>query len=56
MVNALLVILGFTGYIAIAKNLSFRKRFTEMAGLSLSVALISFLIGFVVRAIIGVAV
>jgi VIT1/CCC1 family predicted Fe2+/Mn2+ transporter len=56
MVNALLVILGFTGYIAIAKNLSFRKRFTEMAGLSLSVALISFLIGFVVRTIIGVAV
>lgn len=56
LVNALLVILGFTGYIAIAKNLSFRKRFTEMAGLSLSVALISFLIGFVVRNIFDVAV
>ena len=56
LVNALLVILGFTGYIAIAKNLSFRKRFTEMAGLSLSVTLISFLVGFIVRNIFGVAV
>lgn len=56
LVNALLVILGFTGYIAIAKNLSFRRRFAEMAGLSLSVTLISFLIGFIVRTIIGVEV
>lgn len=46
---AIVIIFVFTFYIAIAKGLSFRKRFLEMATLSLSVAAISFGIGFVVR-------
>jgi VIT1/CCC1 family predicted Fe2+/Mn2+ transporter len=46
---ALLVILLFTFYISVAKELPFAKRFFEMAGLSLAVAAISFAIGFLVK-------
>ncbi len=52
--NALLIILIFTFYISVAKELSFKKRFLEMAGLSLSIALFSFIIGFFVRKFFGV--
>lgn len=52
--NALLVILAFTFYISVAKNLAFRKRFLEMAGLSLSVAAITFLIGWAIRKGLGI--
>lgn len=47
--NALLVILIFTFYISVAKGLNFRKRFLEMAGLSLSIALINFFIGLLIK-------
>jgi len=49
LLNAILVILFFTFYISVAKNLPFRKRFLEMAGLSLGVAVITFGIGFLIR-------
>jgi vacuolar iron transporter family protein len=52
--NALLVILVFTYYISVAKGLSFKKRFFEMAFISLTVAVLSFIIGFVVRMIFGI--
>ncbi len=45
----ILIIFSFTFYIAIAKNLSFTTRFIEMAGISLSIALINFLIGILIR-------
>jgi VIT1/CCC1 family predicted Fe2+/Mn2+ transporter len=54
--NALLVILIFTFYISVAKELNFRKRFLEMAGLSLSIAIINFFIGFIIRKVFGVEV
>ncbi len=54
LIMAIFIILAFTYYIAIAKNLSFRKRFTEMAALSLSVAAISFGIGYLIRHFLGV--
>ncbi len=41
-------------YISIAKEVAFRRRFFEMAGLSLGVALLSFFIGYVVRTFMGV--
>jgi len=38
------------------KDEPFRRRFLEMAGLSLSVAALSFLVGFVLRTVLGVGV
>ena len=46
---ALLVIFLFTFYISVAKELPFARRFFEMAGLSLTVAAISFGIGYLVK-------
>ncbi len=50
----LLVILMFTFYISVAMEVPFVKRFVEMAGISISVALISFGIGIVVKALLGI--
>ena len=46
---AIVIIFGFNFYIAVAKDLDFKRRFAEMAGLSLGVAVISFGIGFALR-------
>ena len=54
MANALLVVLVFTFYISVAKDLSFKRRFGEMAGLSLSIAVINFFIGMFIRRFFGV--
>lgn len=50
----ILIIAGFSYYIAVAKELSFKKRFLEMAGISLSVAAISFVIGILVKEFLGI--
>ncbi|MDD5681124.1 MAG: VIT1/CCC1 transporter family protein [Candidatus Omnitrophica bacterium] len=54
--NALLVILIFTFYMSVAKGLNFRKRFMEMAGISLSIAAVNFFIGLIIRKVFGIAV
>lgn len=54
VVNALFLMLVFTFYIAVAKGLPFRKRFAEMAAISLGIAAASFLVGLVVRKIFGI--
>ena len=46
---AVFVIFIFNYYISVAKDLSFRKQFLEMVGLSLGVAVLSFFIGFLLR-------
>jgi VIT1/CCC1 family predicted Fe2+/Mn2+ transporter len=46
----------FNYYISVARDEPFRRRFLEMAGLSLSVAVLSFLVGYVLRAFLGVEV
>ncbi len=56
LLNAILVIAIFNYYISVAKDLNFRKRFFEMALISLGVAGISFLVGFVVNAVFGLEV
>lgn len=56
LVNALLIILVFNFYISVAKSYNFTKRFLEMAGISLGVAAISFLIGLGIRHFLGVEV
>lgn len=50
---ALLIIALFNYYYAIARGESFRKRFTEMAVLSFSVAGVSFLIGYALKTFTG---
>ncbi|MGQ9844094.1 MAG: VIT1/CCC1 transporter family protein [Spirochaetota bacterium] len=51
---ALLIIFLFNYYIAIAKDLDFKKRFIEMAIISLGVSSISFAIGFFIKKYIGI--
>ncbi|MBN1887754.1 MAG: VIT1/CCC1 transporter family protein [Thermoflexales bacterium] len=51
---AVLIIALFNTYISVAKDEPFMKRFLEMAGVSLGVAGLSFLIGYVVRIALGV--
>jgi len=51
---AVTIIFLFNYYISVASGQSFRKRFFEMAAISLGVASISFLIGFLVREYFGV--
>jgi VIT1/CCC1 family predicted Fe2+/Mn2+ transporter len=52
--SAVLIIALFNYYLAVAKNVSFRYRFLEMAGLSLGIAGLSFVIGFLLRQWMGV--
>jgi VIT1/CCC1 family predicted Fe2+/Mn2+ transporter len=54
IMNALLVVFVFTYYISVARDLSFKTRFLEMAGISLGIAAISFFIGFIIRHWFGV--
>ena len=54
LATAVIVIFVFTFYISVAKGVNFRKRFAEMAAISLGVASISFLIGFLVRIYMGI--
>ncbi|HSK66383.1 MAG TPA: VIT1/CCC1 transporter family protein [Anaerolineales bacterium] len=56
LVTAVIIIAVFNYYISVAKGESFRARFLEMAGLSLSVAAISFIIGFFIRQWLGIEV
>ncbi|MBI4732052.1 MAG: VIT1/CCC1 transporter family protein [Chloroflexi bacterium] len=54
LTTAVLIIAVFNYYISVAKDEPFRKRFAEMAGLSLSVAAFSFGIGYLIRIWLGV--
>jgi VIT1/CCC1 family predicted Fe2+/Mn2+ transporter len=53
---AMMVIFFFNFYISVAKDYSFRRRFLEMAGLSLGVAALTFAIGFLIRKTLGIEV
>ncbi len=53
LLAALVMILLFTFYISVAKEIPFKRRFLEMAGISLGIAALSFAIGFFVRNIFG---
>jgi VIT1/CCC1 family predicted Fe2+/Mn2+ transporter len=51
---AVLIIAAFNYYVSVAKDQPFRSHFLEMAGLSLSVAALSFIIGNFIRQWLGV--
>lgn len=54
LVAAIVIIAVFNFYLAVARDLSFRRRFGEMAGISLGVAAFSFGVGYVIRTVFGV--
>ncbi|WP_321332346.1 VIT1/CCC1 transporter family protein [uncultured Bacteroides sp.] len=54
LLMALLIIGLFNYYYAVARGESFKKRFTEMAVLSFSVAAVSFLIGYALKTFTGI--
>jgi VIT1/CCC1 family predicted Fe2+/Mn2+ transporter len=56
LTTAVVIIAVFNYYISIAKGENFRARFLEMAGLSLGVALFSFIIGYFIRQWLGIEV
>ncbi|MFT3891759.1 MAG: VIT1/CCC1 transporter family protein [Anaerolineales bacterium] len=56
LTTAVLIIAVFNYYISVAKGESFKERFLEMAGLSLGVAVFSFVIGYFIRNWLGVEV
>lgn len=56
LITAVLIIAAFNYYISVAKDESFRARFVEMAILSLSVAALSFGLGYLIRLWLGVEV
>lgn len=49
-----LIIVIFNYYIAVAKDLPFKRRFAEMACISLGVAALSFVVGLLVKMWLGV--
>lgn len=51
---AIAVVALFNYYIAVAKDLSFKKQFSEMAGLSLGVAAFGFVLGYALRFFFGI--
>lgn len=53
IVTAVLIIMIFNFYISVARDLPFKRRFFQMAGISISVALLSFGIGWVVKTFLG---
>ncbi len=56
LVSAVLIIAIFNYYISVAKDEPFRRRFLEMASLSLGVATLSFILGYFIRNALGVEV
>jgi VIT1/CCC1 family predicted Fe2+/Mn2+ transporter len=56
LVAAVCIIASFNYYISVAKDEPFRRRFLEMVFLSFGVAALSFLFGYLIRTVLGVAV
>lgn len=54
LINAIIIIFLFNLYVSVAKDLSFKRRFLEMAIMSLGIAFLTFLIGFLVRTFLNI--
>ena len=54
LITVVLIIAGFTYYTSVAQDQPFRPRFLEMAGISLTVAVISFVVGILSKQFLGV--
>jgi VIT1/CCC1 family predicted Fe2+/Mn2+ transporter len=56
LMDAIVIILIFTFYVSVAKEVEFKKRFLEMALISLGIAGLSFVIGYLVNTIFSVTI
>lgn len=56
LLNSIAVIAIFNFYLAVTRDLSFRRRFLEMAGISLGIALLSFILGALIRSALRIEV
>ena len=56
LVTAVLIIAAFNYYISVAKDEPFRQRFIQMTGLCLGVAAASFIIGYLIRRLLGIVI
>lgn len=56
LAHAILIIALFNYYISVARDLPFRRRFAEMTAISLGVAILSFVIGNLIRRLFGIEV
>ena len=54
LVVVVLIIAGFTYYTSVALDQPFRKRFSEMALISITVAVVSFFVGILAKQLLGV--
>lgn len=54
LLNAVMVIFVFTFYVSVAQDENFKKNFSEMAGISLGVAALTFGIGVFIRSVWGI--
>ena len=54
LITVVLIIAGFNFYLAVAQGEPFKKRFLEMATISLGVAILSFVIGIFVKQFLGI--
>lgn len=54
ILNGIVVIFVFTFYVSITKDIPFKKRFLEMISISLGIATLTFVIGFLVRAFLSI--
>jgi VIT1/CCC1 family predicted Fe2+/Mn2+ transporter len=52
--NAIVVVFLFSFYISVAKEISFRRRFSEMVLISLGVAALAFAIGYLARTLLHI--
>lgn len=51
---AVVIIMVFNYYVSVAKDLNFKRQFTEMASISLGVSGLSFLVGVLVKTFLGI--
>jgi VIT1/CCC1 family predicted Fe2+/Mn2+ transporter len=56
IVIVITIIFIFTYYVSVAKDLPFKKRFLEMVSISMGVAAVAFLIGIVVKEVLGITI
>jgi len=54
ILGAIVLILVFTFYCSVVREIPFKKRFTEMLVISMGVAFLSFIIGLIVRQFLGI--
>jgi VIT1/CCC1 family predicted Fe2+/Mn2+ transporter len=56
VLTTLLIIAAFNYYISVAQDAPFKKRFFEMASISIGVSFIAFIIGVAIKHFLGISI